>query len=190
VFCYTERYNTVTGGIQKITAFTDLYFKWGRVTSVYEGDGVVYLTGLDGYLRKLDETTTTDEVTPSVYQAYTCAVKTKTFSYFDDIILRKIQWYLRPKSAGTGVLNLCYTENDKVQLKQFTMNAAGELLYDANEYLYGATGFLYEVGVAAWTEETRNRYRGTDIAFEIELNTGRCGVEWCKFEMAELEGGE
>ena len=68
--------------------------------------------------------------------------------------------------------------------------AAGELLYDANEYLYGATGFLYEVGVEAWTEETRNRYRGTDIAFEIELNTGRCGVEWCKFEMAELEGGE
>lgn len=195
VFCYTERYNAIQGGIianstQKTTAFTDLYFKWGKATSAYEGDGSVYITGEDGYLHKIDESITTDEVTRGTFQAYTCAVKTKTFSYFDDILLRKIQWYLRPKSAGTGVLNLCYTENDKVQLKSFTMNAPGELLYDATEYLYGATGFLYEVGASSWTEETRNRYRGTDLAFEIEINTGRCGVEWCKFEMAELEGGE
>ena len=195
VFCYTERYNSAQNSIianstQKNVAFTDLFFKWGRPTSVYEADDVVYITGLNGHLYQLDETVATDETSPGVRVNYTCGVKTKTFSYFDDIILRKIQWYLRPKKAGTGVINLCWSENDKVQLKNFTILGSGELLYSATEYLNDATGYLYEVGASAWTEETRNRYRGTDIAFEIEITSGRCGVEWCKFELAELEGGE
>jgi len=188
VFCYTERYDPQSGN--RIPAFTDLYFKWGRPTSIYEGDGVVYLTGYNGHLYKLDETLGTDETVPSTTANYTCSVKTKSFSFFDDIMLRKVQFYMRPKKAGTGNINLCYTESDKILLKTFTVLGSGELLYSATEYLAAATGYVYEVGAAAWTEESRNRYRGTELAFEIEVTTGRSGIEWCKFELAELEGGE
>jgi hypothetical protein len=188
VFCYTERYDPNGGSLKtgaRVPAFTDLFFAFGRVNVAYEANDIVYLCGNNGHLYKLDELLSLDNGSN-----YICAVKTKTFSYFDDIMLRKIQWYLRPKLAGTGVLNLCYSENDKVQLKSFSFVSSGTLLYDSTGYLDAANEYIYEAGMAPWTEETRNRYRGTDIAFEVEMYTGRAGVEWCKAEIAELEGGE
>lgn len=188
VFCYTERHDPTSG--KNNPAFTNLLFNWGRCTSIYEADDVVYLTGYNGYLYKLDEELDTDETEPDVTSSYISTVRGKTLSFFADGVLRKLEFYLKPKSVGDGILYVCRSENDKVLLKSFSTVAEGQYVYDATDYLNDATGFLYDLGTSSWNESTRNRFRGTEMAFEIELSSGRCGVEWCKAEIALLEGGE
>jgi len=188
VFCYTERYSAEAG--TAIPAFTDINFAWNRCTSIYEANDIVYLTGYDGYLHRLDESLATDETDPSTAVSYISAVRTKTFTFFTDAILRKIQAYLRPKAVGAGHIQVCYAENDKVILKSFLTTAEGEYLYDATGYLNDATGYLYDTGTSPWVEATRQRYRNYEMAFEVELTSGRVGVEWIKAEIASLEGGE
>ncbi len=188
IYCYTERNDPQSGN--NIPAFTDLWFKWGRCTSIYQAGDVVYLVGYNGYLYKLDESLSTDEVTPAVTQTYTAAVRSKTFSFFVDGILRKIQFYLKPKATGTGSIYVCTEENTKTLLKTITTTAEGTYLYDATGYLNDATEFLYDTGTSPWIETSRNRIRNDEMAFELELTSGRCGIEWCKAEIALVEGGD
>lgn len=157
---------------------------------MYEADDVVYLTGYNGYLYKLDEELDTDETEPGVTSSYISTVRGKTLSFFADAVLRKLQFYLKPKKAGSAILYVCKTESDKVLLKSFTFYGEGDYVYDATGYLDDATGYIYDTGTAPWTEMTRNRFRGKEMAFEVELSSGRCGIEWCKAEIAMLEGGE
>uniref|UniRef100_A0A6M3XQN7 Uncharacterized protein n=1 Tax=viral metagenome TaxID=1070528 RepID=A0A6M3XQN7_9ZZZZ len=321
VYCYTERNDPQSD--ENIPAFTDLYFKWGRCTSMYQAGDVVYLTGYNGYLYKLDESLSTDEVTPGVTSIYPATVRSKTFSFFVDGILRKLQFYLKPKAAGAGNIFVCTEENTKTLLKTVTITAEGEYLYDATGYFsaelmpnqvdrdfsgasawadvdlvsgggaYDETGdltitagaagagdyctlpvasapttigktyrmrydlanlvgtwtlksfdgtqtigtisanatqaylewtatttggyrlvavsnlasgdfdnfqlydvtsditdTLYDTGTSPWVETSRNRLRNDEMAFELELTSGRCGFEWCKAEIALVEGGD
>ena len=188
VFCYTERPDQETG--QMISAFTDLLFTWDRCTSVYQAGDDVFLTGWDGLLHKLDDSISTDETTPGVTANYTSAVRTKTFSFFVDGILRKLQWYLNPKSAGTGLIYGCTEDETKTLLKTVTITAEGEYLYDSTGDLEAADDELYDTGSSSWIETSRNRIRDQKMAFELVLTSGRCGIQWCKAEIAILEGGE
>ncbi|MFH0822433.1 MAG: hypothetical protein V2B18_06755 [Pseudomonadota bacterium] len=188
VFCYTERYDPQSGA--NLPAFTNIFFEWGRCTSFYQAGDDVYLTGYNGYLYKVDESLATDEETPGVTSAYVCTVRTKTFTFFGDGILRKLQFYVTPKATGTGIISVCTAENEKTAVLTFTPEAEGQYLYDATGYLAVATGFLYDTGTSPKVETTRNRIRSDEMAFDLELTTGRCGVEWCKAEIALVEGGD
>lgn len=186
VFCYTERF--IDGKI--VPAFTDLAFKWGRCTSIYMVGDDVFLTGYNGYLYKLDETLSTDEVSPGVTETYTCIIRTKTYTFMVDGVLRKLQYYLKPKIAGTATISVYTAYDNSTLLKSITLTTAGEYLYDATEEVNSATEELFESSTSSWTETTRNRIRSDEMSFELEITTGRCGVEWCKAEIASLEGGE
>jgi hypothetical protein len=193
MYCYTERYDATTGKI--ISAFTDLYFQFGRCTSAYEADDEVFLTGYNGYLYKLDEAESTDEVSPGTTEEYPCLVRTKTLTFFVDGILRKLGWYLKPKADGTGILNIRTAENDTTVLKTVTLVDEGLLLFDATGEFSTAlnndiTSTLYSTGTSPWVETSRNRIRHHEMTFELQVDTGRCGVEWVKAEIALLEGGE
>lgn len=323
-FCYTERYDPQSGS--NLPAFTEIYFGWGRCTSIYQAGGDVYLTGYNGFVYKLDESVSTDEITPGVLLTFPSYVRGKTFTFFGDGILRKLQFYLTPKLAGGGIINVCMDENTKVAVATFSAGGEGQYLYDATGYfsdteitpptelmpnqvdrdfsgasawakvdvnaydettdltmtanavgqyctcpvasapttigtgyrmsfvvanlvgrwiiqsydgtqtigtvtVTGAqnfhwratttggyrivavdatssgdfdnfalsdlatgvyndiTGYLYDAGSSPWTLSTRNRIRNDEMAFELELTSGRCGVEWCKAEIALVEGG-
>lgn len=188
VFSYTERYDPVLQA--RIPAFTDLFFAWNRCRSICQAGDTIYLAGHNGYLYKLDETKSTDETSPGVTATYTANIRTKTFTFFVDGILRRSAWYLRPKLAGAGTLYVCTAENVKVALKTINPVAEAEFLADATEELNVATDELYDTGTSAWVESSRNRVRGQEMAFELELTSGRCGAEWCKAEVAVVEGGE
>lgn len=194
VFSYTERvYATTQDGqttMASVPAFTDMYFQWGRPTSVYEVSNTIYITGYNGYLYVLDDDLDTDEVTPGVTDTYLAAVRTKTMTPFVDMILRKVQWYISPKSEGTGNLYACREENAKVRLKEFTITEDADLLYEATGYLDAATEDIYDTGVSPWVETARNRVRSDEMAFELEVTSGRCSVELCKVEYALVEGGD
>ena len=188
IFCYTERYDPSSG--KTIPAFTDLNFKWGRCTSVYEAGDVVYMTGYNGYLYMIDEDLATDETSPAVTANYLAAVRTKTLTFFVDGILRKLEFYLKPKATGTGHIYVCTDEQTKTTLKSITVDQESTYLYDETGFLNDANEYLYDTGSSPWVETSRNRLRHDEMAFELELSTGRCGVEWCKAEIALLEGGE
>lgn len=188
VFCYTERYDPASGS--RIPAITDLSFLQGRITSAYEANDTVYLTGYNGYLYRLSETAATDEVAPSDTRHYVSIVRTKTHAFLNDAVLRKLQWYLKPKMAGQGNLYAVKEMGDLVLLKTITTLDAGQELYEATHDLYEANEELYSAGAASWVETSRSRTRGIEMAFEIEMVSGRVGVEWCKAEIALLEGGE
>lgn len=188
VFAYTERYSSEMG--RNIPAFTDMEFKWGQCTSIYEAGDTVFLTGHDGLLHKIDELLDTDEVTPGVTQHYLSSARTRTLTYVYDGILRKLQWYLKPKAAGSGNLYICTDEDTKVRCGTFDSVSEGTYLYDATGYLDDATEDLYDTGTVSWVETTRDRVRSDEMAFELELTEGRVGVEWCKAEIAILEGGD
>jgi hypothetical protein len=187
IFSYTERHDPQSGS--NLPAFTDMSFMWGRPTSFYQAGDDVYITGFNGYLYKLDDTLDTDEVTPAVTQNYVAAVRSKTFTFFVDGVLRKLQYYLSPKSSGGGNIFVCTAENEKVAVTTFTTLPEGQYLNDATEYLNDATGYLYDTGASPWITTSRNRVRSDEMAFELELTSGRCGVEWCKAEIALVEGG-
>jgi hypothetical protein len=182
VYCYTERYDPAEG--KMIPAFTDINFKWGRCTSMYQAGDYVYLTGYNGYVYKLDESVCTDESTPGVTESYSSVVRTKTLTFGVDGYLRKLQFYLKPKAPGAGNINVCIDENSKTSLKTFATINEGTYLFDATGYLYDATIYLYDTGTAPWVETSRNRFRSDEMAFELELSSGRCGVEWAKAEIA------
>lgn len=188
VFCYTERNDPQSAS--HLPAFTDIYFGWGRCTSIYQAGDTVYLTGYNGYLYKLDETVATDETVQGTTVAYSSYVRGKTFTFFGDGILRKLQFYLKPKKTGSGVINVCTEENTKTAIATFTVTSEGQYLYDATEKLAVATGFLYDTGSSPWVVTSRNRIRNDEMAFEVELTSGRCGIEWCKAEIALVEGGD
>ncbi len=187
VFCYTERNDPQSGN--NLPAFTNIFFEWGRCTSAYQAGDDVYLTGYNGYLYKLSESLATDEKTPAVTANYVCTVRTKTFTFFGDGILRKLQFYVTPKATGAGIISVCTAENDKTGILTFTPESEGQYLYDATGYLAVATGYLYDTGTSPKVETTRNRIRSDEMAFDLELTSGRCGVEWCKAEIALVEGG-
>ena len=187
IFCYTERLNA-SGSI--VPAFTDIAFKWGRCRAICQAGDVVYLAGHNGYLYKLDETLSTDETAPSTTSTYPSILRTKTLMFGSDGILRKLQFYLRPKASGTGYLYCYKDEETPVNMKTVTLTPGGDCLYDATGDLADATGDLYDDGYYAWVETTRNRVRSGQMAFEIYLSSGRVGVEWVQAEIAQVEGGE
>jgi hypothetical protein len=187
VFCYTERNDPAVGSI--VPAFTEIVFQWGRCTSVYQAGDDVYLTSYDGYLYKLDELLSTDEVTQGVTESYVASVRGKMFTFGGDGILRKLQYYITPKSVGTAIMSILTDASTSITVKTITLAADGQYLYDATGYLYDATQFLYDLGSSPVIETTRNRVRSDEMAFQLEVTTGRCGIEWCKAEIAFVEGG-
>lgn len=187
VFCYTERRDPQTGDL--LPAFTAIGFKWGRCTSMYQAGDSVYLTGYNGYLYKLSETLATDEITPNVTNTYISSARSKTLTFGGDGILRKLQFYVIPKAAGTGIMSVCTDDSTTKTVKTITLEAEGDYLYDATGYLNDATGDLYDTGSAPKVESTRNRMRSDSMSFQFDVTTGRCGIEWCKAEIALVEGG-
>jgi hypothetical protein len=192
VFCYTERYgyDTTSESTVTIPAFTDLVFQQGRIRSICQADETVYLAGHDGFLYKLDESKATDATDASTTENFSSIVRTKTINTGSDLILRKLQWYLRPKVAGAASANVAITEENVIKVKNITLPSDGDMLADATGYLADATGYLADSGASAWTETTRNRVRNTEMAFELNIASGRVGVEWVRADIAALEGGE
>lgn len=185
VFCYTEQRNADG---EMVPAFTDLVFQQGRIRAVYQAGDDVFLCGNNGHIYKMNSAVATDETVPATTAAYVSALRTKTLAFGSDGILRKLQWYLRPKKSGTALLYAYKDEETEVLLKTVTLTNEGEYLYDATGDLADATDFLYDDGYYAWTETTRNRVRNDQMAFEIYLTSGRVGVEWVKAEIAMVEG--
>ena len=169
VFTYTERpsSDSTTGGSSTIPAFTDLLFKQGRITSACQADDEVYLAGADGFLYKLSETVATDATDASTTVFFPSTIRTKTLAFGSQGILKKLQWYLKPKNAGLASINVAISDLASQQLKVITLLGGGSYLADATGYLAAATGFLYDEGAAAWTETTRNKIRSREMAFEI-----------------------
>jgi hypothetical protein len=185
VYCYTERQNE-EGHTEP--AFTDLTFQQGRIRAVCQAGDTVYLAGNNGYLYKLDEIYSTDEITPSVVESYNSVLRTKTLVFGGDGILKKLQWYLRPKSSGSALLKVYKDEETELTLATVTLPGEGTLLYDATGDLYDATDYLYSSGAYAWTETSRARLRNNQMAFEIYVTSGRVGVEWVRADIAMVEG--
>lgn len=148
--------------------FTDLIFQWGRVRSFCQVGSVVYLAGHNGYLYKFDEALATDETVPSTRVAFQTYLRTKTFTFFNDIVLRKTQVFLTPLIAGSGNL--------------YTINYTG------------AATAIATITVTAesypWVETCRNRVRAQALVFEIRLTSGAVGIERIQAEIAIVEGGE
>lgn len=184
VYCYTER--LIAGTLTP--AFTDLRFKQGRIRSVCQLEDSVYLAGHNGYLYKLDESVATDETAPDVTSNFASTLRTKTLAFPAGGILKKLQWYLRPKKGGLASMSVYTTESTGIQVGSITLPQTGTYLHDATTLLHDATGFLYEEGASAWVATTRNRVRNTEMAFEILVTSGRVGIEWCKAEIAMVEG--
>ena len=196
VFCYTERFDPQGGN--RVPAFTDILFKQDRIRSAYQAGDYIYLCGHNGYLYKLDDTLATDETEPAVTADYVSIIRTKTLVFGGDGILKKLQWYLRPKNGGEAKLYAYKDEETAVALKTVTLTSEGTELYDANgDFSDDAgppendiTGYLYDEGSYAWVETSRSRVRHPQMAFEIYVTSGRVGVEWVKAEIAMVEGGE
>jgi len=188
LYCYSERYDAQKG--EYVPSFTDLYFSQGRIRAIACIGDTVYLAGHNGYLYKVDEDTATDETAPDTYSVYTATARTKTLTFGVDGLLKRLQFYIKPITAGTATVYVCTSEEDKTALKSVTLQGSGDYLYDATGYLNDATGYLYDTGVSAWVETTRNRLRHDEMAFELHVTTGRCGLEWVRAEVAVLEGGE
>lgn len=188
LYCYTERYNAGTNSY--IPSFTDVYFSQGRIRSIATVGSTTYLAGNNGYLYTLNEDTSTDETAPDTYSTYSATARTKTMTFGVDGLLKRLQFYLKPIIGGTAVMYVCTSEEDKTLVKSVTLAGSGDYLYDATGYLDDATGYLYDTGVSAWVETTRNRIRHDEMAFELQVTTGRCGFEWVRAEIAVLEGGE
>lgn len=186
VFCYTERFNT---GADITPAFTQLLFQQGRIMHVIQAGESVYLAGYNGYLYKLDETYSTDNINSTDTQNFTSVIRTKNIPLGVDGILRKIQVYFKARSSGVAIINVILDDETTTRLKTVTLHSSGTYLHDATEYLYDATEYLYEEGHGAWIETSRNRVRSNCIAFEVMANSGRMGIEIIKAEIALVEGG-
>lgn len=179
----------ITNG-QKNFVFSELAFQQGTINSICQVDSTIYLAGNNGFLYTLDLTGTyaTDETAPDTTSNYTCIIKTKEFSYFGGFILRKTAMYLDPIVAGTSHLYAVTNRSENTLLKSITLPAKGQLLYDATGYLADATEYLYDMGLSAWYETTRNRVRGETLQFRFMVTSGRVGVEGMKAEIALVEG--
>jgi len=189
IFCYTERHGYDSSGSSvAIPAFTNLLFNQGRIRAVCQAGDTIYLAGDDGYLYQLDETLATDS-DGSTTEDFKSSVRTKTITTGADLILRKLQVYLKPKVAGLASLNVV-SQDSVIQMKAISLPNDGTYLYDATTYLADATTYLNDEGVVPWTETTRNRVRNIEMAFELNVSSGRVGVEWFKADIAALEGGE
>ena len=186
IYCYTERMEE--GKV--IPAFTDLTFKQGRIRDVCQAGSYVYLAGHDGFLYRMNEGIATDATSASTSVAFTSTIRTKTLAYGGDMVLRKLQWYLRPKIDGAAVIKAYTDDETSVALKTITLRNAGVYVYDATGYLADANEFLYDEGSPTWVETARGRVRNIQMAFELLVTSGRVGVEWVRAEVALLEGGE
>ncbi len=186
VYCYTER---IEKG-ETAPAFTVLSFSQGRIRDICQAGTTVYLAGHDGFLYYMNEAVSTDATSASTTVNFASTIRTKTIAPGGDIVLRKLQWYLRPKLAGVAVLKVYTDDETNVTVKTITLRAAGTYLYDATGYLYDANEFLYDEGSPTWVETARSRARSTQMAFELLATSGRVGIEWVKAEVALIEGGE
>ncbi len=180
-FVYTEK--------EGVGRFTDLIFNWGRCTSFCQVGNTVYLAGYNGYLYKFDDSLATDETAPSTTSSYANYIRTKTFSYMGDVLLKKTFLFCIPVKAGTGVVYVTDYSGNDTAIKSFTV-VDKEMLADATGDLADATGYLADSGGNAWVEVSRNKVRGKDFAFEIRMTTGRVGIEKIQAEIVVLEGGE
>lgn len=180
-FVYSEK--------EGVGRFTDLIFNWGRCMSFCQIGNVVYLAGYNGFLYKFDDSLDTDETAPGVTSHYATYMRTKTFSYMGDVLLKKTFLYCIPVKEGTSNVYITdYSGNDTL-IKSFTV-LSDEMLSDATGYLADATGYLADAGGNPWIEVSRNKVRGKDFAFELRMPTGRVGIEKIQVELVVLEGGE
>lgn len=181
--------NFVYSQKEGVGRFTDIIFNWGRCMSFCQVGNTVYLAGHNGYLYKFDDALATDETEPSTTSSYANYMRTKTFSYMGDVLIKKTFLFCIPVIVGTGNLYVTnYSGNDTV-IKSFTV-VDYEMLADATGYLHDATGYLADAGGNPWIEVSRNKVRGKDFAFEIRMPTGRVGIEKIQSEIVVLEGGE
>lgn len=189
VICYTERFNADLGVV--VPAFTRLYFEQGRITSIYEVDNVVYLTGDNGHLYCLDDAVSTDETEQGTSVKYVSRIRTKMFAFPTDVILRKLQYYINPVASNSGKIYLAKNDSEKTAIDTFGVTAGKqEYVYDQTGYLNDATGYISSMANESILHICRNRVRDNRLAFEFECNDGRFGLDWIKAELAFIEGGE
>lgn len=189
---YIPAYNSLWFQIQNRTfvyhplnnAFTDLTFQWGRVRCVFQAGDTVYLCGNNGHLYKFDETLDTDETVPGTTQSYVSTLKTKLFSSGHDVLLKRLQWQLIPKSAGVGQMYIANAAGTEYLVKTITLTEEGDYIFDATGYIDAATEYIYDSGSLPWAETSWQRVRSSGVAFILKTTSGRVGIEWVKAEIA------
>jgi len=173
--------------INEQPVFTDISFKWGRARSICEVGGTVYLGGNDGYLRKLVNSVSTDEISPGATESYVSTVRTKDFSYTGKLLVRRFQVELSPLLSGQAHLYFMVDDEAK-EFKEITLMDARDFLYDATYELYSATWTLYEASRSTWIDATRSKTRGKRIGFQMMTTSGRVYVDSVTAEFVLVEG--
>lgn len=184
VYCYHD--------LSGSSAFTELEFMQGRVTSLACTDTEVYLSGYNGYLYKLDVDADNDEVTPAVYVDFNRVITSKRFSFFGGGILRKTS--LELKAIDTPVVTTAYLRANTADAATVTLKALPIL--QATQYVYNATGDLNDATTVigdmlenvAWIDTTTNRVRGESIQWQIDATKGKFGLEGLTAEIALVTG--
>lgn len=184
-FCLADKtfaYHRIVDGDGKLHhAFTDMAFKQGRIMSICQAGEIVYLAGYNGYLYKLDDSLATDETAPDVEENYVTILTSKQFPFSSEVIAKWTQLQLAPLNEGEAILT-ANTFTGTTAIMSITLRALGDPLYEATEYLYGATETLFSSATEAWIEKTYNRVRGKSIQFDLQTSSGRVGVDGLKTE--------
>jgi hypothetical protein len=170
--------------------FTDLQFGQGIIRSIAQAGSTVYLGGNNGVLYKLDETVATDETTTGTYLPYSSNLRSKTYVYAVDMMLRKFQTFIKPIIAAAGSIYIVTPEQKEILVGTIDSIPHSGYLYDATTYLYDLTGYVYDLGNAPYVSLSRNRTRATGLALQIVTTTGRIGLDKIQAEIAILQGGE
>lgn len=181
--------NFVYSQKEGVGRFTDIIFNWGRCMTFCQVGTTVYLGGHNGYLYKFDDDLATDETAPSTTSSYANYMRTKTYTYMGDVLVKKTYLFLIPVKAGTGTIYITDYDGNSTAIDTFTVTDE-DMLFEATGYLADATGYLHDAGSNPWVEISRNRVRGQDFAFEVIMSTGRVGIEKIQAEIVVLEGGE
>jgi hypothetical protein len=187
VICYSER--LINGSF--VPAFTTLYFNFGRVTSMYEANNVVYLTANNGRLYQLEETLSTDPTGSFSTANFISRVRTKLFTFPTDALLRRTKYSIKPILDYKVTVYSAKNDTEKTWIGEFSSTAGEqEYVYDANGYLNDATEYLNTTSNESIQYTNRNRTRDYQLGLEFECTKGRIGIDWAAIEFASLEGGE
>lgn len=181
-------YHPLVADERGIGAFTDAVFSCGRIRSMCQYGSDVYLAGQNGLLYKFDSALSTDENTYGSTAYFNSVYESKTFTFPEAGLLRRLRLYFTPKKSGSAKVYAVTPENKSVLLKTITLSSEGMYLYDATGDLYDATEELYELGSDPWFETTLNRVRSRGIGFIIQTTSGRVGINQISAEFGMVGG--
>lgn len=166
-------------------AFTTINVGELQINSICDTRTTVYLAAQNGHLYQFVDDDA-DQLTTGVTTYIPCWLKSKSFTFPGEVVIRRSRAYVDVLTPNSGTLAAVGRDN-YTETPLFTWEPS------ADSYIYNATGYIYDAleyigGESIGYNDSKARWRDAALCFVLRITRGRINIKNILVDLALVNG--